>query len=201
VLSDGAGNPRGIFDNNGAFLVGATSNYGVSTGGSIFTNNFIVWANNNTGNANNRNWNAGVNQYQNGSWDLTISSANNTWPNSAYRFTVTSSGGCLNTTGTYGAYSDINIKENISDARGYLDDLQKVRIVKYSLKEEKSDKATKLGVIAQEIEQLFPSLVETGLTPNGDEIKGVKYSVFVPMLIKAIQELKAEFDAYKATHP
>jgi hypothetical protein len=25
--------------------------------------------------------------------------------------------------------------------------------------------------------------------------------VFVPMLIKAIQELKAEFDAYKASHP
>jgi hypothetical protein len=35
----------------------------------------------------------------------------------------------------------------------------------------------------------------------GTVTKSVKYSVFVPMLIKAMQELKAEFDAYKASHP
>ena len=35
----------------------------------------------------------------------------------------------------------------------------------------------------------------------GTTTKSVKYSVFVPILIKAIQELKAEFDAYKASHP
>ena len=54
-----------------------------------------------------------------------------------------------------------------------------------------------VGVIAQEVEQIFPSLVDT----DGDNVKSVKFSVFVPMLIKALQELKAEFDAYKASHP
>jgi hypothetical protein len=32
----------------------------------------------------------------------------------------------------------------------------------------------------------------------GTTTKSVKYSVFVPMLIKAIQELKAEVDALKS---
>ena len=30
---------------------------------------------------------------------------------------------------------------------------------------------------------------------------GVDYSKLVPILIKSFQELKAEFDAYKASHP
>ena len=48
-----------------------------------------------------------------------------------------------------------------------------------------------------ELEQIFPSLVEED--ENG--IKGVKYSVFVPIIIKALQELKQEFDLYKIEHP
>jgi hypothetical protein len=39
--------------------------------------------------------------------------------------------------------------------------------------------------VAQELEEIFPSLIET----NEQGYKGVKYSIFVPMLIKAIQEL------------
>ena len=78
-------------------------------------------------------------------------------------------------------------------------------MVNYNLKEGQTQK--QLGVIAQELETVFPSMIEE--TPDrdvegndlGTTTKSVKYSVFVPMLIKAVQELKAEFDAYKATHP
>jgi hypothetical protein len=41
----------------------------------------------------------------------------------------------------------------------------------------------------------------TDNSTTGTVTKEVKYSVFVPILVKAIQELKAEFDAYKASHP
>ena len=58
-----------------------------------------------------------------------------------------------------------------------------------------AEKTKQIGVIAQELETVFPSLVDE----DSEGTKGVKYSVFVPMLIKAIQELKAELDALKGT--
>ena len=61
-----------------------------------------------------------------------------------------------------------------------------------------------IGFVAQEIEQVFPGLVDN--TPDRDEdgndlgtvTKGVKTSILIPILVKAIQELKAELDELKA---
>ena len=118
------------------------------------------------------------------------------------RFQVSNAGSCYNTTGTYGTISDINVKENVIPAPNYLNKLLQVEVVKYSLKEEHSDVPTKLGVVAQQVEQIFPNIVEQTNSSNEDgdlvPTKAVKYSVFVPMLIKAIQELKAELDTVKA---
>lgn len=198
---------------------GTTNDYGYDLPGRSFVKAAVTWASDNTGNASNRNWEAGVNGYAAGAWHLANSSANDTFPNDAWRFVVTSGGSCYNTTGTYGTISDIKLKENIVDAREYLSDLLKVRVVNYSLKSEAADHATKLGVIAQEVEQIFPNIVEEtediiverSTNENGEIVenyvfagtttKAVKYSVFVPMLIKAIQELKAELDALKGATP
>ena len=98
----------------------------------------------------------------------------------------------------------------------------RVRIVSYNLKSDPEHK--QLGVIAQELEQVFPGLVEETpdfidvaktrevppvLDDEGNEVKpafteeytereatgtvtkSVKYSVFVPMLVKAMQEQQA----------
>jgi hypothetical protein len=119
-------------------------------------------------------------------------------------FEVTQGGATYNTTGTYGTISDIRIKENIQDSRGYLEDLCKVRIVKYSLKADAKTAPDKLGVIAQELEQIFPNMIEdrpdvvNGRETPGTTTKTVKYSVFVPMLIKAMQEQQAMIDQLKA---
>lgn len=102
-------------------------------------------------------------------------------------------GGTYNSTGVYGTISDINAKENIEPARNYLADINKVNVVKYSLKADHETSATKLGVIAQEVEQIFPSLI--------DEIggsKNVKLTVFIPMLIKSVQELTVRLEAAEA---
>ena len=50
-----------------------------------------------------------------------------------------------------------------------------------------------IGVIAQEIERIFPQLVQT----RDYGYKAVKYEKLVPVLIEAIKELKSEIDILK----
>ena len=101
---------------------------------------------------------------------------------------VYGNGNLQNTNGSYGTISDIRLKENINDATNKLDDLLKVRIVNYNLLQNPDEKL--LGVVAQELEQIFPALIEI----NEEGFKGVKYSIFIPMLIKAIQELNQKIE-------
>jgi hypothetical protein len=126
-------------------------------------------------------------------------------------------GNVQNANNSYGAISDIKLKENIVDATPKLDNLMKVRIVNYSLKTDLGYESNKqIGVIAQELEQVFPGLVEDiedfkevevtdeegNVTKEkqslGTVTKSVKYSVFIPMLIKSIQEQQAQIEELKA---
>ena len=108
---------------------------------------------------------------------------------------IFSNGNIQNTNNSYGAISDARLKENIKDATPKLDDLMKVKVRNYNLIGESNKQ---LGVISQELEEIFPNMIEesTNIGENV-KIKGVKYSVFVPMLIKAVQELKAEIETLK----
>jgi hypothetical protein len=122
-----------------------------------------------------------------------IQALNNT---STECFKVAGTGNVSNTNNSYGAISDARLKENIVDATPKLNDLMKVKIRNFNLI---GDDNKQIGVIAQEIEKVFPSLVENTKEKNSEEItKSVKYSVFVPMLIKAMQELKAEIETLKS---
>ena len=120
------------------------------------------------------------------------------------RVYIFGNGNIQNTNNSYGAISDSKLKENIVDASPKLADMMQVRVRNYNLIGETQKQ---IGVVAQELETVFPGMIDE--TPDrdaegndlGTTTKSVKYSVFVPMLIKAIQELKAEFDAYKASHP
>jgi hypothetical protein len=108
---------------------------------------------------------------------------------------IFSNGNIQNTNNSYGAISDARLKENIIDATPKLDDLMKVKVRNYNLKGESNKQ---LGVISQELEAIFPNMIEESTNIGSDvKIKGVKYSVFVPMLIKAVQELKAEIEILK----
>jgi hypothetical protein len=105
-------------------------------------------------------------------------------------------GDIQNANNSYGALSDVKLKENIVDASPKLDNLMQVRIRNYNLKGD-YENHKQLGVIAQELETVFPSMVEETQDRDmegndlGTTTKSVKYSVFVPMLIKAIQEQQA----------
>ena len=52
------------------------------------------------------------------------------------------------------------------------------------------------GVLAHELNDIIPYAV-TG-KKDSEEMQGVDYSKLVPVLVKAIQELKAEIDILKA---
>jgi hypothetical protein len=125
---------------------------------------------------------------------------NNSWKAIVYynsgaaqdRFIVQDSGNVQNINNSYGAISDVKLKENIVDASPKLADLCKVKVRQYNFKSNPEHK--QIGVVAQELEEVFSGLVEEQKDQDikgndlGTTTKSVKYSVFVPMLIKAIQE-------------
>jgi len=117
---------------------------------------------------------------------------------------IYSNGTVSNRTGTYNTISDAKLKENIVDATSKLDKLMAVKVRNYNLI---GDELKQIGFVAQELETIFPSLIDNvpdldeNKEPTGEVTKGVKLTVMIPILVKAIQELKAEFDAYKAIHP
>jgi hypothetical protein len=121
-----------------------------------------------------------------------------------YGYELRSAGGILKY-GIYGngsvtAPSDERRKKNIETTRdGYLQDVCNLRVVKYNWNEDEEGKDKELGFVAQEVEQIFPKLVETGYDGlnNENEVKLLKQGVLIPILVKAIQELKSENDTLK----
>ncbi len=117
-------------------------------------------------------------------------SSNVTTTNQA-KFQVEADGDVLSRTNSYGGFSDARLKENITPARDYLDDLRDVEVVTYNW--QGSDQKL-LGVTAQQIEPIFPSMV----AEDEDGTLSVRYSVFVPMLLTAVQSLADKVDALTA---
>jgi hypothetical protein len=125
----------------------------------------------------------------------------------AYRFNVADSGNVTNTNGSYGAISDAKLKENIVDASPKLNKLNQLKVRNYNFI---GDDLKQIGFVAQEIEKVFPSIVETATDRDkegndlGTTTKSIKITVLIPMLVKAIQEqtqiindIKTELDNVK----
>ena len=110
---------------------------------------------------------------------------------------VNSSGVAPNSSGVWGSFSDSRIKENIVPARNYLNDLCQLEVVNYNLKE-KPQKM--LGFVAQQVEAVMPGLIDTAENEYYDlpDLKSIKTSVLIPMLVQAVQDLKAGLDAANA---
>jgi hypothetical protein len=101
---------------------------------------------------------------------------------------ITSSATAFNTS------SDERLKENITDApAGNVDDI-KVRSFDWKADGSHQD----YGMVAQELEAVAPYAVTKGETE--DDMWSVDYSKLVPMLIKEIQDLKAEVAALKGAN-
>ena len=119
----------------------------------------------------------------------------------AYRFYVTSAGTIYATNTTISAISDQRFKENIQDLDAGLEKIMALKPRRFDWKAGKGkDIKGDRGFIAQEFEQVFPDLIDEWKdpAPEGEEpYKSVRQDL-IPVLVKAIQELKAELDSVKA---
>jgi hypothetical protein len=128
------------------------------------------------------------------------SNCNNT---SAYHY-IAATGGAdrfyIYGNGTYTTVSDRRLKKDITKVtENYLDKVSRLNIVKYHWNEQSETDALEFGMIAQEVEELIPSIVQEGREDeSGNKYKGIQSSVLPYILIKAIQELKAENDTLKS---
>ncbi len=111
----------------------------------------------------------------------------------AFKTNGTSVGG-IQTNGSttnFNVSSDVRLKENIVDAPAGNIDSIKVRSFDWKIDGEHQE----YGFIAQELETVAPYAVSKGETD--EDTWGVDYSKLVPMLVKEIQDLKAEVAALK----
>ena len=87
--------------------------------------------------------------------------------------------------------SDARLKANIVSLGSTLAKLLQIDGKSYTMKKDESEKQ-KIGLLAQDIEKVFPELVSES---NG--VKSVNYQGLVPVLINALKEQQAEIDRIK----
>ena len=123
-----------------------------------------------------------------------IATYTNTTGSLVKKFCVAGDGDVTNANNSYGAISDERLKENIVDATDKLNDLKQIKIRNFNFK---GNDTKQIGVVAQELETIFPALIteREDRDADGNELgtttKEVKYSVLLPIAIKAIQEQQA----------
>ena len=93
-----------------------------------------------------------------------------------------------NGSGATNCSSDERLKTNIVEIDSALDKIDQLRGVTFNWKDTSKDQTTKIGVIAQDVEKVFPEVV--GELKDGT--KTVDYAALVAPLIEATKELKAE---------
>jgi hypothetical protein len=186
VLSDGDGNPWVLVNSGGSMVLGGNG-YSYDASPYQATEGFIVGLNDAT------RYGAifGCNNIANREAVLFVN------PNGAV--------GSIRTNGsatTFNTSSDYRLKENIAPMTGALAKVAQLKPVTYKWKIDGTDGE---GFIAHELAEVCPSAVsgEKDAVDKNGKIKpqGIDVSFLVATLTAAIQELKAEFDAYKAAHP
>jgi hypothetical protein len=125
---------------------------------------------------------------------LAQGTSGNTAPKvSSTKLTFNPSTGLLTST-DYNSSSDKRLKKNIKTVTGALATVDALRGVSFEWKE---GGAKSIGMIAQEVQEVIPDVVTTDDTGY----MGIKYTNMIGVLVEAIKELKADFEAYKKTHP
>ena len=96
----------------------------------------------------------------------------------------------LTVTGDVNVSSDARLKSNIISLGSTLSKLLLIDGKSYTMIKD-GDK--KIGVLAQEVQKVFPELV----SEDGNEMLSVNYQGLVPVLINAIKEQQSEIDTYR----
>jgi len=203
--ASGSSNYGGIF-----FAGGTGKNFGIGAMGRTFSQHFI---------------NVGLYGISSGSattgynYGLVASASNADTNYAAYFF------GDVTYTGALTGPSDARLKMNVNqmESTSAMDKIMSLRPVTYDYKTEEYDfmklpEGTQFGFIAQEVETVFPELVNTQVTPvfthsdndsltlesgsgieNGElfRYQGVNYVGLIPVLTSGVQEQQTEIDELK----
>lgn len=143
------------------------------------------------------------------------------------KFRVRYDGNVYNTNGVYGSLSDIKLKKDIIDANSQWNDIKNLKFRKFRFKND-IEEVLQLGLIAQEVEETSPALVETNkdyikitkikldesgkeildndgnvemeeeYIENGEFTKSVKYSLVYMKAVKALQEAMDRIEKLEA---
>jgi len=135
------------------------------------------------------------------------------------KLSIFSNGTVTNRTGTYNSFSDLKLKQDVVNASSQWDDIKALRVVNYRLKDEVAadpNYPAYIGLIAQEVEQVSPGLVDecpdleevevtdeegnvtTERQATGTVTKAVKYSVLYMKAVKALQEAIERIETLEA---
>jgi hypothetical protein len=125
------------------------------------------------------------------------------WSASTWRWYVQTSTGDMTAAGNVTAYSDIRLKENIKPLENCVTKIMKLNGVSFNWKNlpdivgnpGKKD----YGIIAQEVEKVFPEVIHESAheSPDGDKYKTVAYDKLVPVLLEAIKEQQNDINNLK----
>ncbi len=97
--------------------------------------------------------------------------------------------------GAYNIGSDYRLKNNIVNTHFGIADLMKIPVRDYTYKADAANTPT-TGFIAQELYEIFPNAVTK--PANAEEMWSVDYGKVTPLLVKGMQDLKAENDGLKS---
>lgn len=107
--------------------------------------------------------------------------------------------GNIEYTGTIGTVSDIRLKNDITGIENALENLSLIKGIFYSWNQNDTiglflQKGRQIGVIAQDVEKVYPELVRT----NDKGYKTVDYAKLTPILLEAIKEQQKQIGLYKS---
>jgi hypothetical protein len=90
--------------------------------------------------------------------------------------------------------SDIRLKTDISSLGRMADKLMALRGVRFKWRDAENEEPPRIGLIAQEVEEVIPEVVETG--PDG--MKGINYAGLVAAIISVLQDQEIELQRLRA---
>ena len=185
VLSDGDGNPRGVFDSSGNFMVGAVAKetQGVTLYGTG-ANGFYIKTTGTCGYLVTQAGTGGAGNF------ITL-------------YSDTSIVGAITTNGTSTSYettSDYRLKENVVELTGATTRLKQLNPSRFNFIADAD--TTVDGFIAHEVQSVVPEAItgtKDAVDDEGNPVyQGIDQSKLVPLLVATIQELEARITALEA---